>query len=53
MVSHKMSLVALADKTLVLADGRMRAFGPTRDVLQPKPAVAAAPAQIENARNIA
>jgi len=53
VVSHKMSLVALADKTLVLADGRMRAFGPTRDVLQPKPAVAAAPAQIENARNIA
>jgi ATP-binding cassette subfamily C protein/ATP-binding cassette subfamily C protein EexD len=40
-VSHKMSLVALAEKTLVLADGRMRSFGSTRDVLQPKPAQAA------------
>jgi ATP-binding cassette subfamily C protein/ATP-binding cassette subfamily C protein EexD len=53
VVSHKMSLVALADKTLVLAEGRMRAFGPTRDVLQPKPAVAPAPAQAQNNRSIA
>lgn len=52
VVSHKMSLVALTDKTLILADGRMRAFGSTRDVLQPKPAVpATAPAQIENGQN--
>ena len=36
-VSHKMSLVALADKTLLLTDGRMRSFGRTRDLLQPKP----------------
>jgi ATP-binding cassette subfamily C protein/ATP-binding cassette subfamily C protein EexD len=40
VVSHKISLVALTDKTLVLADGKMRAFGPTRDVLQPKAATA-------------
>lgn len=43
-VSHKMSLVALAEKTLVLADGRVRSFGPTRDILQPKPAQAGMPA---------
>jgi ATP-binding cassette subfamily C protein/ATP-binding cassette subfamily C protein EexD len=36
-VSHKMGLLALSDKTLILADGRMRAFGPTKDVLTPKP----------------
>lgn len=35
-VSHKMSLVALSDKTLILAAGRMQAFGPTKQVLQPK-----------------
>jgi ATP-binding cassette subfamily C protein/ATP-binding cassette subfamily C protein EexD len=40
-VSHKMSLVAMSDKTLVLAQGRMQGFGSTRDLLQPKPAVAA------------
>jgi ATP-binding cassette subfamily C protein/ATP-binding cassette subfamily C protein EexD len=40
-VSHKTGLLALSDKTLIMADGRMRAFGPTREVLQPKPAVAA------------
>lgn len=53
LVSHKMSLVALADKTLVLAEGRMRAFGPTREVLQPKAAVAMAtpPAQAEGDQN--
>ncbi|MBN9034309.1 type I secretion system permease/ATPase [uncultured Rhizobium sp.] len=52
VVSHKMALVALTDKTLVLADGRMRGFGSTRDVLQPKPAVpAGAAAQIENGQN--
>jgi ATP-binding cassette subfamily C protein/ATP-binding cassette subfamily C protein EexD len=37
-VSHKMSLVALSNKALLLADGRMRSFGPTRDLLQPKAA---------------
>jgi ATP-binding cassette subfamily C protein/ATP-binding cassette subfamily C protein EexD len=35
-VSHKIGLLALSDKSLILADGRMRAFGPTREVLQPK-----------------
>ncbi len=38
-VSHKMSLVVVSDKTLVVAGGRMQGFGPTRDLLQPKPAV--------------
>jgi ATP-binding cassette subfamily C protein/ATP-binding cassette subfamily C protein EexD len=42
-VSHKTGLLALSDKTLIMADGRMRAFGPTRDVLQPKAAVAGRP----------
>lgn len=37
-VSHKMGLLALSDKTLIMADGRMRAFGATREVLQPKAA---------------
>lgn len=37
-VSHKTGLLALSDKTLIMADGRMRAFGPTKDVLQPKAA---------------
>ncbi|WP_442580421.1 type I secretion system permease/ATPase [Mesorhizobium sp. ASY16-5R] len=35
-VSHKIGLLALSDKALILAEGRMRAFGPTKDVLQPK-----------------
>ncbi|PSJ56508.1 type I secretion system permease/ATPase [Kumtagia ephedrae] len=42
-VSHKIGLLALSDKSLILAEGRMRAFGPTKDVLQPK-AVAPLPA---------
>lgn len=37
-VTHKMNLVALSDKTIIIADGRMRSFGPTRDMLQPKAA---------------
>ncbi|GHA32539.1 peptidase [Devosia pacifica] len=47
-VSHKMGLLALSDKTLIMADGRMRAFGPTREVLQPK----AAPGGRQNAAQI-
>ncbi|MHA6685986.1 type I secretion system permease/ATPase [Mesorhizobium sp. A556] len=35
-VSHKMSLVALSEKALLLTDGRVRSFGPTKDLLQPK-----------------
>jgi ATP-binding cassette subfamily C protein/ATP-binding cassette subfamily C protein EexD len=35
-VSHKMGLLALSDKAMVMAEGKMRAVGPTRDVLQPK-----------------
>lgn len=43
-VSHKIGLLALSDKSLILAEGRMRAFGPTKEVLQPK-AVAPLPQQ--------
>ncbi|WP_313611286.1 ATP-binding cassette domain-containing protein, partial [Rhizobium sp.] len=50
-VSHKMSLVAMSDKTLVLAQGRMQGFGATRDLLQPKPAVA--PAEASSERSVA
>lgn len=35
-ISHKMGLLALSDKALILADGKMRKFGPTKEVLQPK-----------------
>ncbi|MQW86402.1 type I secretion system permease/ATPase [Sinorhizobium saheli] len=40
-VSHKMSLIAMSGKTLVLAQGRMQGYGATRDILQPKSAVTA------------
>jgi ATP-binding cassette subfamily C protein/ATP-binding cassette subfamily C protein EexD len=50
-VTHKMSLVALAEKTLVLSEGRVRSFGPTRDILQPKPTSLAAPAGSSVAQN--
>jgi ATP-binding cassette subfamily C protein/ATP-binding cassette subfamily C protein EexD len=38
-VSHKMSLVGLAEKAVILADGRMRNFGPTQELLKIKPAL--------------
>ena len=38
-VSHKMSLVGLAEKAVILADGRMRSFGPTQELLKLKPAL--------------
>lgn len=38
-VSHKMSLVSLAERALILADGRMRSFGPTQELLKVKPAL--------------
>ena len=34
-VSHKMNLLALAEMTLVLKDGRVQKFVPTRQILQP------------------
>ena len=46
-VSHKIGLLAISDKSLILADGKMRAFGPTKDVLQPK-AVASTPTPVDN-----
>lgn len=52
-VSHKIGLLALSDKSLILADGRMRAFGPTREVLQPKavaPLPSVAQPQVATAR---
>jgi PrtD family type I secretion system ABC transporter len=42
-VTHKINLVALSDKTIIIADGRMRSFGSTRDMLQPKAAPDAIP----------
>ena len=37
-VTHKIGLVAASDKTLVLNDGKVQAFGDTQDMLQPKAA---------------
>lgn len=51
-VSHKIGLLALSDKALILAEGRMRAFGPTKDVLQPKPVAAVASNNLAGARQI-
>lgn len=34
-VTHKISLVAVSDKALILNAGKMQAFGPTKDLLQP------------------
>ncbi|WIJ24042.1 type I secretion system permease/ATPase [Devosia sp. RR2S18] len=57
-VSHKMSLVSLAEKSLILADGRMRSFGPTQELLKIKPApkavqAPAVPAAVPQTRSIA
>ncbi|MCV6547740.1 MAG: type I secretion system permease/ATPase [Cohaesibacter sp.] len=40
-VSHKISLIAVSDKALILRDGAMSGFGATQDLLQPKPAAQA------------
>ena len=37
-VSHKISLIAISDKTLILREGAMHGFGPTAELLQPKAA---------------
>ena len=34
-VTHKISLVAVSDKVLILNAGKMQAFGPTKELLQP------------------
>lgn len=38
-VSHKIGLLSLSDKTLVLAEGSMRAYGPTRELLKPRQSI--------------
>lgn len=50
-VTHKMSLVAVTDKSLVLADGKLVAFGSSRDFFAPKPAPT--PVGAGQTRNIA
>ena len=52
-VSHKMSLVSLAEKSLILADGRMRSFGSTQELLKVKPALKQVAAEAAPARSIA
>ena len=42
-VSHKMNLLSQADMTLVMKDGRVQRFVPTRQFLQPMAAAAADP----------
>ena len=46
LVTHKTNLLALSDKTLMLVNGAVEKFGPTRDFFQqPQPAPAAGQAQ--------
>lgn len=52
-VSHKMALVSLAEKSLILADGRMRSFGSTQELLKVKPALKQVAAEAPPARSIA
>jgi ABC-type protease/lipase transport system fused ATPase/permease subunit len=37
IVTHKTGLLALSDKTLMLVNGTVEKFGPTREMFQPKP----------------
>jgi ATP-binding cassette subfamily C protein/ATP-binding cassette subfamily C protein EexD len=48
-----MSLVSLAEKSLILADGRMRSFGSTQELLKVKPALKQVAAEAAPARSIA
>jgi ATP-binding cassette subfamily C protein len=36
LVTHKTSLLALSDKTLMLLDGRVEKFGPTKEMFKPQ-----------------
>ncbi|MEE4121228.1 MAG: type I secretion system permease/ATPase [Paracoccaceae bacterium] len=36
LVTHKTSLLALSDKTLMLVDGRVEKFGPTKEMFKPQ-----------------
>jgi len=36
LVTHKTSLLALSDKALMLVDGKVEKFGPTREIFKPK-----------------
>ena len=55
LVTHKSNLLALSDKTLMLVNGQVEKFGPTRELFQqaPKPAAAdpAAAAQAAKAQS--
>lgn len=41
LVTHKTGLLAMSDKTLMLVNGTVEKFGPTKDIFQPKPQPAA------------
>ena len=43
IVTHKTGLLALSDKVLMLVDGAVEKFGPTKEVFQPKPPAQAQP----------
>ncbi|MEM1363573.1 MAG: type I secretion system permease/ATPase [Pseudomonadota bacterium] len=51
LVTHKTGLLAMSDKTLMLVNGAVEKFGPTKEIFQPKPqpAPAAAPAAAQAA----
>jgi ABC-type protease/lipase transport system fused ATPase/permease subunit len=36
LVTHKTSLLALSDKTLMLVDGKVEKFGATKDIFKPQ-----------------
>jgi PrtD family type I secretion system ABC transporter len=36
LVTHKTSLLALSDKTLMLVDGKVEKFGPTKEIFKPQ-----------------
>lgn len=42
LVTHKTGLLALSDKTLMLVNGAVEKFGPTKEIFQPKPTPAEA-----------
>ena len=44
-VSHKISLIAVSDRALIMRDGAMHGFGPTTELLQPKSAPQTQPQQ--------
>lgn len=45
LVTHKTSLLAQSDKVLMLVNGSVEKFGPTKEIFQPKPQPATEPVQ--------